>query len=193
MIDVPWFMLSPSPVSLIQYAVLTYFVARKLSGAWWKRAVQGILVTMLFVLIGDAIWAGLCSARWISLFPQDAWQIITSFLRDILGAGVMFLMIGDLFLEKKLRFDGLPLFFLFVCFCFQLIWFTLAPSPAFTDYTFAWRHGYSLDVVFVSWILGHWIMRIPLWLGIWAILKNHNGYTVEKMEESDGSQCDNSS
>lgn len=164
-------MLSPSPVSLAQYAILTFFVSRRLPGSRIQRVLQGFFVVAFFVLVGDAMWSGLCALKWIPMFPGDAWQIIFSFGRDVLGAGLMLIMMGDLFLEKKLRFNEITWIMLFLAFEMQLFWFLWAPSPAFTDYTFAWRHGFSLDVVFTSWILGHWLMRIPIWLAVWSTFK----------------------
>lgn len=169
--SVPWFMLSPSPVSLAQYAILTWIVSRHLEGSRLIRWVQGFFVVAFFVLIGDAMWSGMCALKWISMFPDDSWQIIFSFGRDILGAGFMFIMMGDQFLEKKLIFTRKTMRWLLICFILQALWFDLAYSPAVTDYTFAWRHGYPLPVVVGSWLIGHWLMRIPLWLAIFSTFR----------------------
>lgn len=169
--EVPWFMLSPSFVSIAQYLVLTWLVYRHIEGSKLKRFVLGFMVVAFFVLIGDAIWAGFCGLKWIPMFPSDAEQISFSFLRDLCGILLMIFMAGDLFLERKLRFDAITFTAIATGLIMQFVWFAYAPSPAFTDYTFAFRHGYSFDVVLTAWLLGHWIMRIPIWIAIWSTFR----------------------
>ena len=178
MADVPWYMLSPSPVSLIQYAVLTWIGSRFLM----KRVkyvhprimslVQAVLIVVFFVVITDSFWAGFCVLKFTPMFPQAAHQIIFSVARDLVAALLCFLLIGGYFITGVLSFDIIVKAGLFLSLQAQAMWFLLAPSPAYTDYTFAWRHGYPLEFVVATWILSHFIMRLPLWMSIIAAFKN---------------------
>lgn len=177
MVDVPWFMLSPSPVSLFQYAVLTWIGARYLRARIdYKHPrimslVQSFLVVAFFVVITDSIWAGFCAIRFVPIFPQDALQIISSFLRDLVGALLFFLLIGGYFRNGVLSFGSYVKAGLILCLISQALWFGMAPSPAYTDYTFAWRSGYSLEHILAAFFLSHFLMRLPLWMSIIAAFK----------------------
>lgn len=173
MVDVPWFMLSPSPVSLIQYAVLTWIIGDYLlKNIEYRRAprvmslIEGFFVVAFFVCITDAFWCSFTMLKWVPLHPGDAFQIGSSLLRDLVAALLFFLFIGDYFRQKVLNFSSSVSFWLLICFVSQAAWFWLAPSPAFTDYTYAWKHGYPWISICFSWAISHFIMRIPLWIAI---------------------------
>jgi len=178
MADVPWFMLSPSPVSLIQYVILTWFGARYLreridyEHPWIMSMVHSFLIVALFVVLTDCFCAGLCALKFIPIFPQDADQILFSVARDIVGAILFYLLIGGFFETGVLSFDLNVKVGLLLSLVSQAVWFQLAPSPAYTDYTFAWRYGYSLEFVLGIWMLSHFIMRFPLWISIISAFKN---------------------
>ena len=175
---VPWFMLSPSPVSLIQYAVLTWIMWGYLSRnvefkkhARLHRLINSFFIVAFFVVLTDAFWVLFSILKWLPLYPGDALQICSSLGRDIMGAALFYVMIGGYFKQKILHFNSSVIFWMCVCFISQAAWFFFSPSPGFTDYTFAWRYGYPVEVVAGSWFLSHFIMRIPLWF---AILKTRN-------------------
>ena len=174
-----WFMLAPSPVSLVQYAILTWFLSRYLiKKVEYRRAPQlfslidGFMIVALFVLIGDLFWCLFCILKWLPLFPWDLIQIVTSLLRNVVGIILFFLLIGDHFFNGVLTFGRSVKFWLLIMFLSQGIWFLWAPSPAYTDYVFAWRHGYSFETIFTSFLLSHFVMRIPLWMSIFSAFKN---------------------
>ena len=178
MSEVPWFMLSPSPVSLIQYAILTWIGSRYLRARIKYKhprimsLVQSFLVVAFFVVVTDSFWAGLCALRFIPMFPQDAAQILFSFVRDVVGALLFFLLIGNYFRTGVLSFNLTVKAGLILCLQSQALWFLMAPSPAYTDYTFAWRYGYPLEFVLATWILSHFLMRLPLWMSIIAAFRD---------------------
>lgn len=173
MIETPWFMLSPSPVSLIQYAALSwilwgYFLraAKYEKHARILSLLDAFFTVALFVCLTDAIWVALTMKFWLPLHPGDLWLLIQSLIRDFCGAGLFGLLVFDHFRSGVLELSKSAVFWLLVCALSQAAWFALAPSPVFTDYVYAWRHGSELWIVVFSWILSHWIMRIPLWLAI---------------------------
>ena len=170
--NVPWFMLSPSPLSLIQYTVLTCILWKCISkNVEYRRfprvmsLIDSFFVVAFFVCITDAFWCLFAAIKWLPLYPADLIQIVTSMMRDVVAALLFFLFIGGYFKSKILKWRT-PVMWVSFSFITQAVWFWLAPSPLFTDYIFAWRHGASSYIIVGGWILSHWIMRIPLWIGI---------------------------
>ena len=170
---VPWFMLSPSPVSLIQYAVLTWILwGYLLKAVKYKKhprilaATDAFFIVAFFVVLTDSFWCLFCVLKWLPLYPQDALQIYSSLGRDLVAAVLFWIFIWDHFKTGVLNFSKSAQFWLIICFVSQALWFWLAPSPAFTDYTFAWRHGFSSEFMLVAFAFSHFIMRVPLWLAL---------------------------
>jgi hypothetical protein len=130
-----------------------------------NAALDGVFTVLFFVVITDAFWVVLSLFRWLPLYPGDLNLLLFSLGRDLAAALLFFLMIGDHFRSGKLNLWG-SLSFVGISFITQSAWYVFSPSPAFTDYTYAWRHGSDIWIIVGSWILSHWIMRIPLWLGI---------------------------
>jgi hypothetical protein len=170
--DVPWFMLSPSPVSLIQYAVLTWIMwGYLLNNVAYKKhprimsAIDGFFVAAFFVVLTDAFWVIFSLIKWLPLYPGDLSLLLMSLGRD-LGAALLFgLFIFDHFKSGVLQWR-IPVFWILISFVVQFLYFCGSSSPAFTDYTYAWRHGSDIGIIIVSWIFSHFILRIPLWIAI---------------------------
>lgn len=173
MVNMPWFMYSPSPVSLLQYAVLAWIMwGYLLKAAKYKKhprilaAIDAFFVIAFFVVLTDIFWCMFCVLKWLPVYPGDALQIYASLGRDIMAATLFWVFSWDHFKSGILNFSGAVKFWLLISFISQALWFLLAPSPAFTDFTFAWRHGFSGEFVLAAFIFSHFIMRIPLWLAI---------------------------
>lgn len=171
MSDVPWFMLSPGPVSIIQYVILTFIGYRFfIKNVQYKRLSKLMALTDsamligLFVLGTDAIWCVACGLRWAPLFPQDTWQITSSFLRDLVATVFFFLFVGDYFRKGTLRFTFQTKYALLVCAVVIALWFGLAPNIAYTDYVQAFKNGYSTQFIMADFIFSHFLTRIPLWI-----------------------------
>lgn len=173
MAEVPWFMLSPSPISLLQYAILSWILSRHfLKTVEYKRdaklfsLLDGFFVTAFFVLLGDIVWSVFCAVKWLPVYPGDLQQIFSSILRDLLGLLLFWMFIAGYFKEKVLSFSRDVKTYLICMVLMQGVWFWIAPSPAITDYTFAFRHGYPLHIVLGSLFLSHFLIRIPQWIAI---------------------------
>ena len=186
MAELPWFIFSPSPVSLIQYAILSWFVARQLlKKINYRRPrklfslIDGFFAVAFFVVLGDAFWAGFCALRWVPMFPQATFQIIFSFWRDIVACLLFFLLMPI----KALNFSLKVKVGILIMFVSQGLWFMLAPSPAFTDYAFAWRHGYSVAHIISAFFLSHFLMRLPLWYIIISAFKIEDSSILFKKKE----------
>jgi len=177
-------------VSIAQYLILSWIVSRYLiKNVEYKRApqllslVDGFMVMGFFVVLTDAFWCGFCALKWLPLFPGDILQISSSFFRDLVGCLLFFLFIGNYFKTEVLRMNKKAWFMLLICFVSQGLWFLLAPSPAFTDYTYAFRHGFPLEFLAAAFLFSHFIMRLPLWLIILLVLDNRNRFHKALKEE----------
>jgi hypothetical protein len=171
MVDVPWFMLSPGPASLAQYAILTFIGYRFFTkNVQYKRfsklmaLTDSAILVGLFVLGTDAVWCVACGLRWVPLFPQDTWQITSSFLRDVAATVFFFLFVGDYFRKGTLRFTFQTKYALLLCVVEMALWFGLAPSIPYTDYIQAWKLGYPAQFIIADFIFSHFLTRIPLWI-----------------------------
>jgi len=152
--DVPWFMLSPSPVSFIQYAVLTWIMWSYFSRVGKYRKYPRLMslldafsVVIVFVCITDAVWVSLTIWRWLPFHPDSALQIFSSLGRDIVGALVFLLMIWDHFKNGNLDFMSSSVFWLGVCAAAQFVWFAFSPSQIFTDYIWAYKSGSDIGII----------------------------------------------
>lgn len=188
MIDL--FVFTPNPFSLIQYAILAWVVSRQLlKTVKYKRApgffswIDGLFIVAFFVVIGDAFWAGWCALRFVPMFPNDLDQILISFFRDI-TAIVFFYMVME---RKAVYISRNVVIGLFVVGASQFVWFFLAPSPAYTDHTFAVRHGFPLVHVLAVYSISHFFMRLPLWFTILQAVKiEDNSISLKKQPGHNG-------
>lgn len=176
--DLPWFMFSPSPVSFLQYGALIWIMWNFFSNSVkynklprLNSLLDAVFVVGFFVCLTDAMWVSMCLLRWLPLYPGDLWLLLFALGRDLCASALFGLMIWDHFRSGKLDLMNSSFIWLGICLTAQALWFAFSPSPAFTDYTYAFRHGYDLPVILGSWLLSHWIMRIPLWF---AILKTRS-------------------
>lgn len=188
---VPWYMLSPSPVSILQYLILSWIVSRHLiKTVEYKRFpqllsfVDGFMIMGFFVVLCDAFWCIFCALKWLPLFPQDLIQILSSFARDAVACFMLFLLIGDYFLNGVIRMKRGSWILLGFCILSLGLWFLLAPSIAYTDYTFAWKAGYPLSFVFTDFVFSHFLMRIPLWLLIVSVLNTRRKFHKALKEDA---------
>jgi hypothetical protein len=178
MADVPWWMLSPGPVSIAQYAILTLIGYRFFSkNVQYKRfsklmaLTDSAMLVGLFVLGTDTVWCAACGLRWVPLFPQDTWQITSSFLRDVVAVAFFFLFVGDYFRKGMLKVSFQTKYALLVCVVVMALWFGLAPSIAYTDYIQAFKRGYSAQFILADFVFSHFLTRIPLWIAFVGVFK----------------------
>lgn len=174
MSDLPWFAFSPSPWTLIFWAILTFWLYRKIQHK--KKAdrfiqklslwIDGLFIVGFFVLVSDSVWVMGSLNRWGPLFPWgDSFQMILCLFRNAAGLIFLYLLTNQYFKEKFVRISKKFLLGLALNALFMGVWFYLAPSPAFTDWTFAIRYDYDLSVIVFSFFLSHVVGRI-----IWFLM-----------------------
>jgi len=164
---VPWFALSPSPFSIIFYLILTIWGAKQLLKRTeykrWKRLnafTDSLFILGFIVLLGDLTWVIFCGLRFGWAYPSSVLQVLFSGGRDVAGITFCFLLIGSHFKNGILTFGNKTWWLLIWNALFIFVWFLLAPSPAWTDWTFAIRHGFPLETVLTSFFISHVIGKL---------------------------------
>lgn len=117
--------------------------------------VDSLLLLAVSVVALDVVWIICSGYRWGFLYPCDLWHLGLAGLRNIACLAFCGLSIFDLFRQGVVSIKkSTAVAFLVNC-AFMALWFGLSPSPAFTDWQYAIRHGFSTDVVLVSFVTSH--------------------------------------
>lgn len=173
----PWFMLSPSILSLASYWILAIWGIPHLSRAYpysrrprFSALIDLLFLVGLFVFLSDLFWCVAVLARWVPCFPEETLNVLMYIGRDAAGVAFCFLLTKHLFDFGIVYFKSWFFLALALDVGFKLLWFFLAPSPAWTDYTFAWKNDFSMDIVMGSFVISHFLGRITFaltYLGVW--------------------------
>ena len=157
-------MLSPSPFSILFYLLLTFYGMRKLMvKVEYKRLkILGSFTDALFlvgfiVLITDTVWVVICGLRFGMAYPSSVSQLVLSAARNLVGVLFCYLLVGGYFKQGVCKLTKATLYLILVNTFFITLWFLLAPSPAYTDWTFAIRHDYPLATVVSSFFISHFV------------------------------------
>jgi hypothetical protein len=162
----PWFAVSPSPWSMIFYAVFGLIGAWQLlrSGAKYRRwpwllaFIDALFLLGMIVFIQDSIWLVCNTFRWIlPLYSGVAnfWNYYVRFAQNFLGFLLLTLLsYGNLRLRVA-YFNRKTLAYLLLIACFTAAVFILAPNQGFTDWTFAVHYGYSDQVILEAFLISH--------------------------------------
>lgn len=168
MSDVPWFALSPSPLSLSIYVVMILYAAYKIKKFYPDRRLilrltDGFFLTGLTTLSFDSIWIIFSALRWGSLFPwKDVFQLILCFGRNISGLILCILLVLWLFHGGVVKVRRSTILIYAINVIYLAIWFSFSISPAGTDWTYAIRHNAPFQVILTSFFLSHIIGRFPV-------------------------------
>lgn len=159
MIEVPWYMLSPSPYSLAVWSFLAFFQAKKFKPSTVKEWLYSFSLCAfslgLIVLPFDCLWVIFQNLRFGYLYPDERfYTLFSSLLRNML---LLLLCIYETReVHEHLNLDAL--FNLFYFIPIFAVWFT-APDPSWTDWTYAWRFGYGGLRTFYAFLISHVLMK----------------------------------
>lgn len=175
-----WLYLSPSPLTLIIYALFSYYGYRKLSKGtvrWTLKWFLGDFTSAIFVLgipvlIGDALWCMFSVLRFGYLFPDAILMMVLSVFRDLAGALTCWLFIRKLFDRKVVALSGDFLFWIVAVNCSLFaVWFGFAVDQSWTDWTYAIINNYPLSRVLSSLLISHGLGRAITFLGYRSMWK----------------------
>jgi len=160
MLDVPWYMLSPSPYSLAVWSFLAYFQAKKLNPfSWreWMKAFSICAFTLGFVVLPfDCLWVIFQNIRFGYLYPDERWfTLFSSLARNLLL--LLLCIYESREVHEYLNFTALSGHVDFII--LFTIWFGLAPDPSWTDWTYAYRFGYGGVRTAEAFLISHVFMK----------------------------------
>ena len=156
-------MLSPSPFSIIFYLLLTAYAMKQIfkdliilrKRDYLSLFTDAMLIVGFVVVYLDTFWIIACLLRFGWYFPDSILQLLFAFGRNITGLILCYMLIGNFFKQKKLEITKRVTQVFFLNILFLAVWFLLSPSPAFTDWTYAIRHDYSLNVIVQGFFISH--------------------------------------
>lgn len=156
MIDVPWYMLSPSIYTLTVWSMLAILQTKKLGAYGIKKWLYGFSVCAfslgLVVLPFDSLWVIFQNVRFGYLYPDERWiTLISSLARNILF--LLFCIYETRENFKHLNMKALLKLSIFIP--IFIVWFGLAPDPSYTDWTYAWRFEYGIERTITAFIISH--------------------------------------
>jgi len=122
------------------------------------------------ILSGDFIWMLLSTVRFLPFYPDNLFLCLSVLGRDAVGMLLCFLLTHDK-MDKVLQFSQRTVLAYGFLILFLGFHFLIAETPAWTDYTFAIRQGYSFDFILSSFI-ATWIGgKVVTVLLVWSWLK----------------------
>lgn len=165
----PWFAVSPSPWSIGFYALFGLIGARILLNMWpslygssRRKWISGFLDALfllwMIVMIQDSIWLIFNTAKWILPLYSDVatfWNYYVRFAQNGLGFLLFTLLTYGKFQLRVVTFNRKTLGILALIAAFTGAVFFLAPSQAYTDWTFAVSRGFSDQIILESFLISH--------------------------------------
>lgn len=175
--DVPFWMRSPSPMSLTFFSLLSLYGAYQFKPEsfrkWLSSFGQSAFVLGLVILPFDMVWCVFHGLKWQYLFPND-YSWIGSIIRDIAFFTFSYYECLPLFRRDSnphiKRNILLSIFIIFVPY-FLIRTLFLTPNPAWMDYTLAYRLGYTDKELqaFLSYTCGlpSRVMQLLIYIKLW--------------------------
>jgi len=183
LIEVPIWARSPSPFTFAFWIVLALWgnMQLKRHGIKYKRffsisrLVDSILIVGLVAFSFDAFWCIAQAFKFGYLYPGDLPELYRCFIRDIAFLILCYLMTYPSLIKTRIiRITKTTKWFVILESTFFLIWFLLAPSPGFTDWTYAIRHAYSsmeiMGAFVISHVIGKFIQGL-IFISLWRTKK----------------------
>ena len=167
---IAWYTVSPTPWSIITYALWAWWASKKISpeGSLRKRLaawVECVWIAGVVVLVGDILWVSAVWIRWVPTYPDELMLLVYSQIRNFCLLSVSIVMSWHLWEAKIVQWGstvgklwGLNLLYL-------LLWFGLAPGLEWTHWVYSLENGYSCwpYVWGIGYIIGRAITTLIYW------------------------------
>jgi hypothetical protein len=184
--EIPWFMKSPSPWTLIIWGILAVWASRILVKrvsyrrarlAWLLAFVDSALILGFLVLVTDLFWCVACGLRFGLYFPfyPDVYGLILSAARDAAGMIFLGLLVWDNFRQKIVSFSRLTYLVLIGYVFFLAAWFGLAPDPSFVDWNYAFKYGYPAVRILQDFLISHVVGRSFIVVLFYSVFRRPSG------------------
>ena len=166
-----WYTISPTPWSIILYAIWAWWASKKIPPDLYVRFrmlaawVDAVWVAGVVVIVGDILWVLAVWARWHSVYPGELGLITNSLLRNI-SILVICIIMSRKFWRTRLVHWGPEVYALWgVNLIYLALWFGLAPGLEWTHWVYALENGYSTwpYVWGIGYIIGRIITTLIYW------------------------------
>lgn len=145
--EVPWWALSPSPMTCLYWSILAFYGAYKLGSnskrEWIKNFCESAFLLGIVILTYDTVWQ---LGQWFKfgyLHPEEIITVRNTLIRNASVFSLCALSSWKLSLKTNLiQFKGI--FFILVPILSLSFRFLVAPDPSWTDFTYGLRFGGSL-------------------------------------------------
>ena len=181
MIDVPFWVKSPSPFTLIFWLVLALWGNLHIKGKIkYKRfpllagLTDSIFVVGLMAFSYDTLWVVCQGLKFGSLYPADLFDLFKSLLRNLGFLGLCTVYCYPLFKKKIIGIKKITLILLGIEVVYFGLWFMFAPNISWTDWTFAIRYNFPNDRVVQAFIISHVIGKLIqglIFISLWRTEK----------------------
>jgi len=109
------------------------------------------------VLPFDSLWLVFQNVRFGYLYPDERfYTLFSGLLRNML---LLLLCVYETReVHEHLNWKAFWIFGLMVF--GMVIWFISSPNPSWTDWTYAYRFGYGLEITFGAFLVSHVVMKL---------------------------------
>ena len=166
-----WYTISPSPWSILLYAIWAYWGSKKLPrdtyvhihrlAAW----VDAVWIAGVVVLVGDILWVTAIWIRWHSFFPHEIGLIANTQIRNLSMLTISLIMSWKWWKFKIVHW-GKDVYLLWgINLLYFALWIGLAPGIEWTHWVYALENGYPYWPIpwFITFIIGRAITTLIYW------------------------------
>lgn len=170
-----WYTISPTPWSIIMYALWAWWGSKRLPrdnyirfhrlAAW----VDALWIAGVVVLVGDILWVLAVWIRWTAVYPTDKTLLINSLVRDISGLVICLLMSKEWWSSARLSWNTNVFCLWLIDILYLVLWFGMAPSLEWTHWVYALENGFTTwpFVWIISFIIGRAITT-TIYIKTWS-------------------------
>lgn len=155
---------------LLQLPLSTYDDVKRIPKVY--RLVNCMMIVGLIAFIYDSTWIFFQIVKFGHLYPSDLNEILLRFGQNAGLFCICFLFIFHLFEKKILEFQSRTYDLLIIQLFYFIAWFYLAPDPSWTDWTYAIRHGFPREQIYLSFIISHVIGKMIQGLTFISLWRN---------------------
>lgn len=166
-----WYTISPSPWSIILYALWAWWGSRRLPRDAYIRFqrlaawVDALWIAGVVFLVGDVFWIIAVWVRWGSTYPSQIILLVYSLIRNMSGLALCLLLSQNWWKSKRVRWNAEVYCLWLLNLLYLVIWFGLAPGLEWTHWVYAIENGYSSwpYVCFIAFVVGRIITTTIFW------------------------------
>jgi hypothetical protein len=157
--------------------------------AWVVAWLDALFVLLIVILCQDTIWLCINTWRWILPYYMHVatfWNYWVRFPQNIIGALFLFLVSYGVWEAKFVSFKNRTVTWFIVIFWLTFFLFAVAPSQAWTDWTFASRNGFSDSTILYSFLIsnvGYKILIAGAYLSLFNRTSLHKPFKENAQEK----------